>query len=125
MTNMRDFRIIQQLQQLADEMQLKIGSGYGFGLNDEGIGVYINDSTDERSWPPYSRNVLLFKGSAEECISFLRGMQSYKTYVGMLGFSKKIEVAEEKYYDKLQADRLFDAVRSGKDGGLDEQRKKS
>ena len=45
--------------------------------------------------------------------------------VGMLGFEKKIAQAEEKYYDKLQSGRLLDAVRSGKDGGLDTQHKKN
>ena len=125
MTSMRDFRNVKNLIELAHQMKLKIGTGYqNFGVNDESIGVYINDSTDERSYPPYSRNVLLFKGSAEECISFISGMQTYKKYVGMLGFEKKIAVAEEKYYDKLQGDRLIDAVRSGKDGGIDAQREK-
>ena len=127
MTNYNDYQRVMQLQELAAQMKLMIGNGYMLSnMSDNGsIGIYIPDSNDEQSWPLYSRHVLLFRGSVEECIGFLIGMQSYKKYVGMLGFEKKIEQAEEKYYDKLQSGRLLDAVRSGKDGGLDTQRKKN
>ena len=108
-------------------MKLVIGNGYAQSMmsNNETIGLYTPDSNDEQSWPIYSRKVLLFRGTVEECIGFLMGIQSYKKYVGMLGFEKKIEQAEEKYYDKLQIGRLMDAVTNGKDSGLDVQRKKN
>ena len=129
MTSYNDYQRVIQLQELAAQMKLRVGNGYmqsTMQLGDiGGIGIYTASSNDEQSWPVYSRNVLLYRGSAEECIAFLSGMQSYKKYVGMLGYEKKIEVAEEKYYDKLQSGRLMDAVRSGKDGGIDEQRKKN
>ena len=127
MTNYNDYQRVVQLQELAAQMKLVIGNGYMQSMmsNNETIGLYTPDSNDEQSWALYSRHVLLFRGTVEECIGFLMGIQSYKKYVGMLGFEKKIAVAEEKYYDKLQIGRLMDAVTNGKDGGIDEQRKKN
>ena len=70
MTSYNDYQRVIQLQELAAQMKLRIDSGYMqstiSATDRDSIGIYIPYSNDEQSWPVYSRNVLLFRGTAEE-----------------------------------------------------------
>ena len=117
-TTWSNYTTITLLLDAAKQLGLVIGpdSRYGQG---NGFSVSIPDSTNEHVMPVYSRNVSLYTGTAEDCLAFMHGMNTYKNYIHMLGFEKKIAKAEKDYYDKLSARRLMHAVKHNTDIGLD------
>lgn len=123
-TTWTNYTTITLLLDAAKQLGLVIGpdSRYGQG---NGFSVSIPDSTNERVFPVYSRNVSLYTGTAEDCLAFMHGMNTYKNYIKMLGFEKKIAKSETDYYDKLSAKRLMHVVTNGSDIEMDKLREEN
>ena len=119
MTNYNDYRTLKTLEEFAEKLGFKIGPEKHRHYNSPSINFSLFASDDNRVLPVYARDMELFTGDAETCISYLRGWSQCKDYMTMLGFNeKKITAAETKYADKIEFDRIKYAVQNLKDPGV-------
>jgi len=126
MTNYNHYRIINDLTGLANKLGFEIKpnrgafNSYAYEQNggaDFSLAIPDDDGT---ILPIYSRGVVIYSGSAEDCIHFMHGWMKHREYMNILGFKDKtIADREEKLSSKRKMDRMTKAVIDGKDPGPD------
>lgn len=91
-------------------------NSYGGSFDDE---IYLVVSADDRVLPAYSRDVFLYRGDLDGCITFLQGWEKNLEYLGAIGLTRKqIRDMEAKHYQHLEHQRTLSALRNGVDPGL-------
>ena len=69
--------------------------------------------------PVYSRDATLFRGSLDECLTFLHGWRESLHYLEIIEATTKdkIRKAEQKHVEHLEAERTLYAIRNNRDPG--------
>jgi hypothetical protein len=126
MTNYNHFRTINDLTGLASKLGFEIGpsrgsfNSYAYETNNGTEFALMVPKDDGDVMPIYARGIIIFSGSAEDCIHFMHGWMKHREYMNMLGFKDKTIVdREEKFITKRKMDRMTKAIVDGKDPGPD------
>ena len=126
MTNYNHYRIINDMTGLANKIGFEIGqsrTGFNSYSYEQSSGQDFTltiPKDDGDVLPIYTRGVMIYSGTAEDCIHFMHGWMKYREYINILGFKDKtIADREEKLASKRKMDRMTKAVVDGKDPGPD------
>jgi len=126
MTNYNHYRTINDLTGLANKLGFEITpsrGAYNSYAYEQGSGTDFAltvPKDDGDILPIYTRGVMIYSGTAEDCIHFMHGWMKYREYISILGFKDKtIADREEKLASKRKMDRMTKAVVDGKDPGPD------
>lgn len=108
-----EYIYVKNMIELAEKLGFTVGSDTAqLGTNHAPFAISISENPSKL--PVYTRRVNVFTGDHSACFAFLIGWQKSQQYLTMVGATtdKKIAAAEQKYADKIAADRLIYAVKN-------------